>query len=177
VVDEIDPLRGSHAHLPSRGKRAEIEGGLGSSGGKYRAGGIGDARVEPCGRPAVVVDKVGAAIWGLALLPSLGEGDGVCGRCGSGGGGGGSYDGRRVHRCRRRRCWGRGGGRLRTSGEGALAAWVNPCGGACGVVDVVGATFRGESTFPVGGQVRVWLRVGGHGLSGRIWQRKGKSGW
>ena len=45
------------------------------------------------------------------------------------------------------------------------------------MVDVVGAAFRGEPSFPVGGEVGVWLRVGGHGLSGRIWQRKGESGW
>jgi len=44
-------------------------------------------------------------------------------------------------------------GRLGASREGALAARVNPCGGVGGVVDIVRATFGGESSFPVGYQI------------------------
>ena len=54
---------------------------------------------------------------------------------------------------------------------------MDPGGGAGGVIDVVGASFRGETSFPVGGKVGLWLAEGGHGLSGRVWKRKGVGRW
>ena len=54
---------------------------------------------------------------------------------------------------------------------------MDPGCSAGGVIDVVGATLRGEAPFPVGGDVGLWLGRGGHGLSGRIWKRKGMSRW
>jgi len=51
---------------------------------------------------------------------------------------------------------------------------MNPGGGAGCVIDIVRATFRGETSFPVGGNVGLWLRKGGHGLSGRIREREAR---
>ena len=61
---------------------------------------------------------------------------------------------------------------------------MDPGGCADGVVDVVGAALGGEASFPVGGEVGLWLGKGGHGLSGEggegegvgRWRSKGKGG-
>ena len=63
------------------------------------------------------------------------------------------------------------------SGEGVLTSGVDPGGGAGRVIDVVRMSFGGKTPFPVGGEVRILLRDGGHGLSGRIWKWKGMGQW
>lgn len=65
---------------------------------------------------------------------------------------------------------------MRASGEGVLTAGMDPGGGTGSVIDVVRATFGSKTPFPVERDVRVGLREGGHGLSGRIWKWKGVGG-
>ena len=60
--------------------------------------------------------------------------------------------------------------------EGVLTTWMDPCGGASGVIDEVRAAFGSETPFPVRGEVGVRLRDGGHGLSGWIGKREGVRG-
>lgn len=63
-----------------------------------------------------------------------------------------------------------------TSREGVLTARMDPGCSAGRVIDVVRATFGGVPSFPVGRDVRVRLRKGGHRLSGRVWKWKGMGG-
>lgn len=54
---------------------------------------------------------------------------------------------------------------------------MDPGGGAGGVIDVVRAALGSKPSFPVGGDVGLWLGKGGHGRSGRIGERKGGVRW